>query len=104
LAVVAVFDVSGSVQRFFRVRDEQGRDIPPTTLVRSFLENVARERGPEDLLGMVLFDGAAVAVAMPSRTGVPDAPLDVAFAEGSDLAQAIRLAAAMVPPDAAGRL
>ncbi len=104
LAVIAVVDVSGSVQRFFNVTDERGRRTTTTELVRKFLQDAAKDRGPEDLLGMVLFDGAAVAVAVASRTGIPDAPLDVSFVEGSDIAQALRLAAAMIPPDAAGRL
>jgi uncharacterized membrane protein len=104
LAVVAVVDVSGSVQRFFHGRDEAGQVVPATQLVRDFLSRATKGRGPEDLLGMVVFDGAAVAVAVPSRGPLPDTPLDVTFAEGSDIAQAIRLAAAMIPPDAAGRL
>lgn len=104
LAVIAVVDVSGSVQRFFNVTDERGRRASMTELVQGFMRDATKDRGPEDLLGMVLFDGSAVAVAVASRSGLPEAPLDVTYAEGSDIAQALRLGAAMIPPDAAGRL
>lgn len=104
LAVVAIVDVSGSVQRFVRATGPEGKPLSLDARVRAFLGAATRERGPEDLLGMVLFDGAAVAVAVPSRGGLPDAPMDVSYVEGTDIAQAIRLASAMIPPDAAGRL
>lgn len=103
LAVIGIVDVSGSVQRFFNSPGAAPQQTT-TELVRKFFEDAAKDRGPEDLLGMVLFDGTAVAVAVPTRSGIPDAPLDVTFTEGSDIAQAIRLGAAMIPPDSSGRL
>ncbi|CAG1005477.1 hypothetical protein PHYC_03234 [Phycisphaerales bacterium] len=100
LAVVCVVDVSGSVQRYFRA--EPGR--PGLERVREFLQHVASERGPDDLLGAVVFDGRAVGILRPSRGELPALDFDTRLADGTNIAEAIRLARALVPPDAASRL
>jgi Ca-activated chloride channel family protein len=105
LAVIAVVDVSDSTRLFGQAgQDEAGRRLEPTEAARRFLAGAARDRGPDDLLGVVAFDGRALAVAVPSRGDVLDRSLDVRLAEGTDIAGALRLAAALIPPDAAGRL
>ncbi len=105
LAVVALVDVSGSVQRFASLgRDEDGRPISALEGVRRFLLEASHDRGPDDLLGLVVFDGAALAIASPTRVDMLDRPLDISMVEGTDISQAIRLGAAMIPSDAAGRL
>ena len=105
VAVVAVVDMSGSVRRFgdFGV-DANGQAIGVSRAARVFLEQASRERGPDDLLGVVVFDGRAIAAAVPSRTDVLDRSLTPIGREGSDLAGALRLAAGLVPPDASARL
>lgn len=104
LAVIALVDVSGSVRRFGEVRDPSGRVIPAVERARTFLEAAAARRGPDDFLGIVAFGAEPVAVATPSRADVLGRDLDIRTAEGTDLAHAIRLARAMIPPDAAARL
>lgn len=110
LAVVAVVDVSGSVRRFAEQTDPAtGAAVPALDAVRTFLREATLNRGPEDLLGVVAFDGRAIAVASPSRTDVlrrdlvPSVDGGTAEAE-TDIAGALRLARAMIPGDAAGRI
>lgn len=105
IAVVGVIDVSGSVRRFAEGGvDADGLPMDPVTAARRFFEIAARTRGPDDLLGLVVFDGRALAVAAPSRAEVADRPIDVGLVEGTDIERALRYAAALLPPDAAGRL
>jgi Ca-activated chloride channel homolog len=104
LAVVAVVDVSESVRRFGRDFQVGGVPTDALTRVQGFLSASTRTRGAEDLLGIVVFDGQAVTVATPSRAGILDRPLDVRIADGSNIADAIRLARTLIPADAAGRV
>lgn len=120
LAVVALVDVSESVRVF--VPPGAGSDgVVRTALerVRQFLRETAGTRGDEDLLGVVLFDGQRVTVATP-RPGlgrgeaspgadpVIDRPWDVSADPNSrnatDIASAVRHAAALFPPDANRRI
>jgi uncharacterized membrane protein len=108
LAVIAVVDVSGSVRDFFGVQSEPGpeaRGGSALERVRAFLTTATADRGPDDLFGLVVFDGTSLAVASPTRVDVLDRPLDAApTSEGTDIDAAMRLAAAMLPPDANGRI
>lgn len=106
LAVVAVVDVSQSVRRF---GDESAsvRAIAAAGAIdaaREALVLATEDRGPEDLLGIVVFDGRALAVATPTRADPLDRPLDFSMADGTDIESALRYASAMIPSDAAGRL
>lgn len=103
LAVIAVLDVSESVRLFGRAPDQA---VPSAIdAARDYLQRATRNRGPEDLLGLVVFDGRALAVITPSAAAdLSGRTLDLRGAPGTDIAAALRLAAAMVPPDAAGRL
>ncbi len=98
LAVVAVVDVSDSVRTLARGGGEY------LDRVRAFLERASAKRTAEDLLGVVAFDGRALAIATPSRGNVLERPLDVRGGEGTDIGEAIRLARSLLPPDASGRL
>lgn len=105
VAVVAVVDVSDSVRRFGWVGlDSEGQRVDVLEAVTRSLRSLDAGRGPDDLLGVVVFGGDAAAIATPTRASIVGRDLDVRLAEGTDLAGAIRLAGAMVPPDAAGRL
>ncbi len=105
LAVIAVVDVSGSVRRFYPTQlGPDGRPIGALDRVRDYLREATKNRGPDDLFGLVVFDGVSLAVASPSRVNVLDRPLDSAAAEGTDIDGALKLAAAMLPPDANGRI
>lgn len=105
LAVVGVVDLSGSVNRFADLGvDERGAAVAPSQWARAYFERALSERGPDDLFGLVAFDGQALAVATPSSSDVLGRPFEIVSAEGTDIAGALRRAAAMIPPDAAGRL
>lgn len=98
LATIAVIDLSESVLRF----GDLGPD--PVEAIRTFLSDGMRGRGPDDLLGLVVFDGRAIAAAVPSRADVLERSLEAPGVDGSDIAAALRYAAALLPPDATGRL
>ncbi|MEO0511889.1 MAG: VWA domain-containing protein [Planctomycetota bacterium] len=100
LAVIAVVDASGSAVRF-GVSDD-GRSLDRR--VDDALSGVMDDRGPDDLLGIVAFDGRAVAVASATRGDPTDRALVSVGAEGTDIASALELAAAMVPRGASGRI
>lgn len=105
LAVIALVDVSESVRRFAPSGDITGS---AAETIAEWLRRAGQGRGPGDLLGVVAFDGEAMAVMTP-RGGGGDGegmspPLDVQIAEGTNIARAIELGAAMFPPDAARRL
>lgn len=102
LAVVAVIDVSESVRRFASAPGAETGGV--LSAVRQFLANAAVERGAEDLLGVVAFDGRALAIATPSRADPLTRPIDVTMAEGTDIEAGLRYASAMIPADAAGRI
>ncbi len=105
IAVVGVLDVSGSVRRFADAgRDPEGKPIDPLEAARTFFAGTLKDRGPDDVFGLVVFDGRALAIATPSRADPTDRPLIEPMAEGTDIAAALRYAAALLPPDATGRL
>jgi len=97
LAVVAVVDVSESVRRL---------TAPPGILdrVQAALARSNTARGLEDLAGLVVFDGRAVTIATPTLGNINDRSLDVRHADGTNIADAIALAAALVPADSTGRI
>lgn len=99
LAVVALVDVSGSVRRFY----DGGRDVA-LEQAREALSRVARARSPEDLLGVVVFDGRAAAVAAPSEADPSGRSLDWRLADGTNIARAIELGRSLVPARASARL
>lgn len=105
LAVIAVVDVSGSVQRFAGIGGPNANGpADPADFARGWLSAAIENRGPDDLLGVVAFDGRSIAVATPSAADVLDRSVAAPGFEGSDLAAALRYASALIPPDAAGRL
>jgi uncharacterized membrane protein len=102
MAVVAVMDVSGSVRRYVPPSDPHRRG--PVEIARDYLSAATARRGPDDLLGVVVFDGRALAVATPTRARVLDRDLDVRMSDGTDIESALNLALTLLPPDAAGRI
>lgn len=105
LAVIGVVDVSGSVRLFGRTgQGQDGKPLDPLAAARAFIAAAEKARGPDDLLGLVIFDGRPLAVAMPTRAEISDRSIDLHVLDGTDIAAALRYAAALVPPDAAGRL
>lgn len=121
-AVIAVVDISESVKRYSDLAaTESGRRLTYPEAVRRWINTAAAAgaRGPDDLLGVVVFDGASVAVTLPRPVVVPgsgttgngtsaggsaDFSLDYTMADGTNIEQALRFAAALFPPDASRRL
>jgi Mg-chelatase subunit ChlD len=107
LAVVALVDVSGSVRRYGQsLTAGASEDAQPGAInaARDFLRRATFKRGPDDLVGIVAFDGRAAAIAVPTRASLDDRDLDIRMADGTNIADAIRLGRALIPPDASGRL
>ncbi len=109
LAVIALVDVSGSVRGFGRFGvGADGRPLSAPEAARDWLARAAGGRGPEDLLGVVVFDGSSLAVMAPRSGGVRGADeqlaIDFSLREGTNIADAIDFAAALFPPDAGKRL
>ncbi|HLP84451.1 MAG TPA: VWA domain-containing protein [Phycisphaerales bacterium] len=102
LAVIAVVDTSGSVDRFYSIA--RGDRTPTSQVLRTYIQQAVGKLGPEDALGLVAFDGRAISVATPARTAAWERDLTFQRVEGTNIADALRMAAAMIPPDAAGRI
>lgn len=98
LALVVAVDVSGSVAT--RSDDADA----PLTAVRAAIERLDLSRGADDLLGVVLFDGRATALATPTLGKLGERSWDLAPADGTNIESALRLAGALIPPDADGRI
>lgn len=113
-AAVVIADISGSIDR--PVQALKGLDFadpaeaarwanrPVLDLVKRFVDDASASRGPDDLVGVVVFAGQAAVVLSPTRAQGLDWTTQVPLGEGSNLEEAIRLGRAMLPPDAAGRL
>lgn len=110
LAVVAVVDVSGSVRRFAPAatpaEGTPGAPLAGDAVARlaALLQSAAAACGPQDAFGVVAFDGGALVLATPTRAGFAGRSLDVSVREGTNIADALRTAAGLIPSDAAGRL
>lgn len=99
LAVVAVVDTSDSVRRL-------GPQAGTLTLekIQSQIQALEGARGSEDLLGIVAFDSQARTVSLPRAVKGAARPLDGGDGKGTNIQRAIEHAAALLPPEAAGRL
>lgn len=111
LAVIAVVDVSDSVKLFADIKDDApagaggtGRAIPVSAALRHWFERALEGKGPDDLFGVVVFDGAAAALATPQRGVWSDLTFDQRFVEGTNIEEAMRFARALFPAGAARRL
>lgn len=104
LGVVIVVDASESVRRFAMVPDGRGGSRPALEVVSEWIARAAAARGPDDLLGVVSFDGRSIALAAPAARTPGEVGFDVSLSEGTDLEGALRFARALIPPGASGRI
>ncbi len=105
LAVIACIDASGSVRQFFHPAPAaDGTERSLSRAAREFLDRSSKSRRPDDLAGVIVFGASpsATGVLEPRPFAIPET-LD-APADGTSIDQALRLARAMIPPDAAGRI
>ncbi|MFN7020893.1 MAG: VWA domain-containing protein [Phycisphaerales bacterium] len=112
LCVVAIVDVSGSVQRLFDPGvDRQGRPRSLWSRIGPLLDRGALKRRADDLSAVVVFGSDAVVAAAPQVAPAgefiaSDPELTAYYAgaaRSTDLAGALRTAAAIVPPGASAR-
>jgi Ca-activated chloride channel family protein len=105
VAVVAVLDVSGSIRSFadFGLGD-LGSPLNAEDAYRSFLDRASADKKPDDLLGVVVFDGQATAAGLPARSGAAERILQVPETSGTNIASAIARARAILPADVNARL
>jgi len=105
LAVIILVDVSDSVRRFAdSVTDPQtGRSITTSERISRWIKQSSADRGPDDLVAVIAFDGASAAVLTPTSGEIDTIELGLRLAEGTDIQRAIELAEALVPPGAARR-
>jgi Ca-activated chloride channel family protein len=105
LTVIALVDVSESIQRFAAMPPAaDGSRLTYQQHLTRWLNTAAASRRPDDRFGVVVFDGAAQAVRVPSSS---DDPIDLGDApeqSGTAIADAVRLGLAMFPADSARRL
>jgi len=122
VAAIAVVDVSGSVRDLADQfadfgRNASGERIRWAEAVRRWIAEAsarkpaaelgsasAAARRPDDLFGVVLFDGRSIALSTPSARDYTDLDLEWQLAEGSNIESALRFASALFPPDAGKRL
>lgn len=109
LAVIALVDVSESVRTFGDRfgdfgKDERAGDLSWAGAVQAWLRTIDEGRGPDDLLGVVLFDGGQIAIATPRSGPLTSTSLDFRAGSGTDLGGALRFAQALFPPDARRRI
>ncbi|MGK0188407.1 MAG: putative membrane protein [Verrucomicrobiales bacterium] len=87
------------------VSDSMGRSVSIAAM--EFIQRTASNRRDEDAVGMVAF-GSNAAVELPPRSAFPLESLEtinsVVGKDGTDLAKALSLSAAMLPDDAEGRI
>ncbi|MEK6703159.1 MAG: vWA domain-containing protein, partial [Planctomycetota bacterium] len=77
---------------------------PVSALIRRFIDDTAARRGPDDMVGIVAFARQAAAVVSPTRSTDLEWSPDLPLGDATNIEDAIRLARAMLPPDAAGRI
>lgn len=108
VTVIGLLDVSGSVRRFANLPERMStEEIAATTTIgylREWFQLATKTKRPDDRFGLIVFDGRSTVVSAPTSGRTSDDQLDVTTLEGTNIAEAIRLGLAMLPPDTAGRL
>jgi len=128
IGVIAVVDISESVRQFAQTTSGASLRGRVGETLRWWILEAMRDpqRRPDDLLGVVVFDGQAVVAATPRPLGpresaaagpasagaagavaggsAADFSLDWKLDDGTNIEGALRLAAALFPPDAARRI
>lgn len=105
LTVIGLLDVSGSIARFAQLPEipELGRRSNLEYLRRWF-RAATNTKAPDDRFGLIVFDGKATVISVPTKGDYIDDDLDVRIMDGTNLADSITLALAMFPAQTAKRL
>ena len=109
IAVIAVIDSSASVNilagdQSVGFTPDRTRRIPASQAAAEFVRESVQGAGPEDLVGIVEFDRSARVIRMPAAGPIPESVPIPGDGDGTAIAQALKLAAAIIPLDATGRI
>jgi len=109
VAVVVAVDASDSARlladRFGRwPADDKGRPLGWSGSVRRWIEGAQARRIPDDLLGVISFDGAPLALEVPTSARIEPPSFDQRTTDGTDIAAALGMARAMFPAGASRRI
>lgn len=109
VALVALIDTSSSIgvlasQQAVGMTPDRTRRVPANTAAYEFLHDALQTTGPEDLLGVVTFDSQARVARMPMPGPLAEQLDSIQNQSGTDIASGLKLAAAIVPQDATGRI
>jgi hypothetical protein len=105
LTVIGVLDLSGSVKLFAQlpeVPDLQRRSS--VEYLRRWFQQATATRTRDDRFGLVVFDGKASVISVPVTGDYVDDNLDVRVMDGTNIAEAVRMALALFPADAGKRI
>jgi len=105
LTVIGLLDISGSVARFANLPEipELGKRSNLDYL-RHWFRKATQTKTPNDRFGLIVFDGKATVISVPTKGDYLDDDLDIRVLEGTNLAEALDLALAMLPADTSKRL
>jgi len=105
LTVIGLLDISGSVARFADLPDipELGKRSNLDYL-RHWFRKATQTKTPNDRFGLIVFDGKATVISVPTKGDYLDDDLDIRVLDGTNLAEALDLALAMLPADTSKRL
>lgn len=105
ITVIGLLDISGSVARFANLPDipELGKKTNLEYL-RHWFRKATQTKTPNDRFGLIVFDGKATVISVPTKGDYLDDDLDIRVLEGTNLAEALDLAIAMLPADTSKRL
>jgi uncharacterized membrane protein len=105
LTVIGLVDVSNSVRRFAQPAEASGAERRTILQqLHNWFQTAINTRRPGDRFGLIVFDGEALAVAVPDSTAAMDESLDIRGAEGTNIADAVLLGLAMFPSDTGRRI
>ena len=99
LSVIAVRDVSRSTQNV-----TTANPLGIQADISSYLKDQAHRKPVDDRVGMVAFDGSAWVDAIPGVTLRTNSSALRSATDGTDIARALQLALAVMPPDTIHRL
>lgn len=105
LTVIGILDISGSVARFASLPEipDLGKRSNLDYL-RHWFREATQTKTPNDRFGLIVFDGKATVISVPTKGDYLDDDLDLRVLEGTNLAEALELALAMLPADTSKRL
>ncbi len=106
LTVIGVVDTSGSVRQLAELPLDAREVVLRDNLdfLADWMQRATANKRPDDRVGLIGFDGKPIAFATPTTGEADYSGIDQEQFEGTNIAEALRYALAMIPPDSAGRV